>query len=685
MAQDSSSAKEGKVQEVDLDELEVNILILCKTANALNPAAQFLTRRGWPTTVMTNTSKAVEFVAEKKPDFVLISFSANNPAIAKLPDLFTQTFNITCIGFVETLDAASTSRLNNFKMRYKVQGSPSGPALQRTIRKILSERFNVGNEDTLSAKERERSSNEGSNVTIKGNNHSGNDKVNVQSSKSASGMVTVKGHGDSEGPGASGRGKQSGIGYMPDQKSGSQVGEGSSSDRKGGPAYMPKEGGEAGGQAGFVPSSSSDGSGRAGLSGLGGEGGSEGKADDAEASDRKGLNARGRTGQAGGAEGSEGFKPENSGSGNRPAGTMGGAAVNPSEGYMPDHGDGSTSGRPTLAANAGADANASSADNEDAVSNGKYKMAKKKPRKSLKELAPQGEAAEGAGPSGAAGGGQAAAEAATSADVVAAMKRSLFGESGEDQAAKDHAAAEAAEGSASAPQMSAAEIAALPPAGLLEMAVDQTLRRVCTQTQDDEHHPLGLVSKVGVFPIDSATLSGYLVVGMENVPEKVDDFFLKSCETSLKEDFQALSVPATLQPGFWVHVPEVRFVDWAGTKAQFQVLSPHDRSEVAVAYFPTGAPLPRAQISQEQDMYSIKIDDISTTQPINFKAYLHLKKNKKYFLYLRNGRRLQPEQKQRLKGRNVDNIFMKGVDVENLRMYLAAAFLRNSIKGEDAA
>ncbi|NJL24467.1 MAG: hypothetical protein HC902_04400 [Calothrix sp. SM1_5_4] len=91
-------------------------------------------------------------------------------------------------------------------------------------------------------------------------------------------------------------------------------------------------------------------------------------------------------------------------------------------------------------------------------------------------------------------------------------------------------------------------------------------------------------------------------------------------------------------------------------------------------------PIPKAREAEDSGMYGIGIDDISTDQPVTFKAYLHLRKNQKYFLYLRNGRQLQPEQKKRLKYRSIDNIYMKSVDVENLRMYLAASFLNETIR-----
>src|SRR5262249_8738871 len=131
----------------------------------------------------------------------------------------------------------------------------------------------------------------------------------------------------------------------------------------------------------------------------------------------------------------------------------------------------------------------------------------------------------------------------------------------------------------------------------------------------------------------------------------------------------------------WLDVPEVGFEEFvAGASAVFNFKIDHHGIELGVAYFRSEKPLPRPILTGEKGMYKLPVADISTENPVNFKAYIHLKVNQKFFLYLRNGRRLQPEQKQRLFEGDVRHIYMKSVDIENLRMFLAAAFLRHLIK-----
>ena len=150
--------------------------------------------------------------------------------------------------------------------------------------------------------------------------------------------------------------------------------------------------------------------------------------------------------------------------------------------------------------------------------------------------------------------------------------------------------------------------------------------------------------------------------------------------------FQSSGVPGKLEPGFWVSIPEVDFLSWSEKTAKFSVHLNHEGIEISAAFFQSEKSLPKISESPGNGMVSLDVTEVSTELPVNFKAYLHMAKNEKYYLYLRNGRKLQAEQKQRLKENKVGNFHMKNVDKENVRMFLAAVFLSDSIKaGEDAA
>ena len=116
---------------------------------------------------MNNISKAIEYISEKRPDFVLLSYDHPSPALAKLPDLIAQTFNIPCVAFVETNNNASMQKLSQLKMRHKIFGQPSGPNFQRTLRRILAEKFDVRLDDKAAHEESSHGEKSGS-INVRG-------------------------------------------------------------------------------------------------------------------------------------------------------------------------------------------------------------------------------------------------------------------------------------------------------------------------------------------------------------------------------------------------------------------------------------------------------------------------------------------------------------------------------------
>lgn len=126
---------------INIDELEVSILMLVKSPSSHQTAGTFLSRRGWPTTIHGQLPKAIKAISTEKPDFVLVSLNFPHPAIAKFAPLFKKTFGVEVVMFCESMDASSVAKLSKITS-HKIVGGPSGPNLQRTLRRILQEKFN---------------------------------------------------------------------------------------------------------------------------------------------------------------------------------------------------------------------------------------------------------------------------------------------------------------------------------------------------------------------------------------------------------------------------------------------------------------------------------------------------------------------------------------------------------------
>lgn len=116
---------------------EIRILIIAKNVSNFQKAAQFLTRRGWPSDVVGNVKQAVEYVVKHRPMFVMVSFSHPNANVTKLPNLLTQTFKATCIAFGENTDPKTTARLHGCRLKHIFYGVLSGPSIHMRIKKIL--------------------------------------------------------------------------------------------------------------------------------------------------------------------------------------------------------------------------------------------------------------------------------------------------------------------------------------------------------------------------------------------------------------------------------------------------------------------------------------------------------------------------------------------------------------------
>jgi hypothetical protein len=555
----------SNIQDVDIDDIEVVILIVAKSPPKITQAANFLSRRGWPTTVLSNLSQAIEFATDRKPDFVLISINHPNPAIHKFSELLSSTFGSTCVGFAENNDTASASRLTKSAIPAKIQGQASGPNLHRSLRKLLAEKLNIQLDDKgQSTAERSASAN---NVTVKG-------EAGATANKGPT-MIKGEAHESAADPKFENESISSGK-YTMTKKNRRTLKELSQNPLdKPGDVVM----GENKDLAAELKRS---------LFGDRPETAVPDVAEESETENGAGIAAPVR------AEGPRSISRQTA-----PPESSSSSSQGPA--YMPDH-----SAKPETG-HAGA-----------------------------------------IGHPGYAHGKTPAVTAQASAAV--------------------------------APKE--AEAPAPVPAGpyaAVHQAVQAALEKIC-RPKTGAHAPIRIIEQVGVFPVDSPNLPGYLVLAWPHEEMRAIEPFFKSAQKILQATFTEMGVKGKIEPGFFVTLPQVDFGPWAQDEAAFSFSTSHGNEEIGVAFFATNRPIPKPKQIDDKTMYSIGLESISTEQPVNFKVYLHMKKNKKYFLYLRNGRQLQPEQKQRLEGKQIKDLYMKTIDVENLRMFLASCHLRQRVK-----
>lgn len=613
-------------QEVDLDDLEVVILVIAKNPQRISQAANFLTRRGWPTTVQSNLSRAIEFASERKPDIVLISVNHPNPAMSKFSELLQTAFGATCVAFAENMDAASGARLAKSNLPVKIQGQASGPNLHRSLRKILAEKFNIQIDDKGQSAERPASDKD---IKVKGNSAADQQIV----------MQKTEGAGHKRGPTMI-RGEAAA-----DEDTRSETSEAVSS----GKYTMAKRTRRSLRERSANPLDQ------------------PGDVVMGESKDLAEKMKRALFGDAAvdaeNAAVAEMYEEEHSG----PA-------------YMPNHDD--EGGDPD-------DVNPDFDENGRAVTSRRPAGGRKKeevfsdgPRSYGQAMAAAQRASANAKehkamaghPAGPSTGGSAVPNSGVES------KSSDFGAPGSSQGESNGAGSSPGQASFGAGQRPEhKELTAVGPHSIIQRAVQEALAKICRPASGDQQ-PIRMIERVGVFPVDSPSLPGYLVLAWPHEETRAIEPFFKRAQQIIGETFREMNVQAAVEPGFFVQLPQVDFVPWAYEEAAFCFSTAHGNEEIGVAFFATDKPIPKPKQSEDKSMYSIDVSEISTNEPVTFKVYLHMKKNKKFFLYLRNGRQLQPEQKERLEGHQVKDLYMKTIDVENMRQFMASCHLKQKLK-----
>lgn len=618
---------EASNQPVDLDEIEVEVLFIAKKASGLKHTASFLSRRGWPTTVLDNLSKAIEFISEKQPDFILLSVNHPSPGISKLPDLIVQNFNLTCIGFAEGLEASSVSKLNNYKVQHKISGQASGPNVHRAIRKILSERFNIQTEDSSHSSAKEKA--EGSSKTvIKGTGTSAADgPTMIQKSGIDNSMKSAMVHGS-------------------DGASGDMAIESNSSNPNGGKKRKSLK--ELSGDARSPITSDHDAHGK-NKDSLRGTSHNPAQMTSEQLAEmiKKSIAA-----EEAGPQPAPEPEPIDDSLLNLDFEAIGNSAMR------------------SLAPNPPPTAGTSEKD-------------------FLEDVERVAAAMKAAASSTGEGAGTADMSSLSPASSFAPPQSPAPSASSSTQLSPQPPAPSANASSRNAESVDNGVSSVNKSPGdenitELQRAIQFGLRETLAGWEKTRAKPLAEVEEIAVIPIDADTGSGYIVMAWPK--ETISrDVLLPRVQHCLKKSFAQLSVAGTIESGFWIPVPKIAFKPWAQKQGDFHFLMEQKEFEVAVTFIATHQALPKVRSVANSDMLAVGVKDISTEEPVNFQAYLHLEKNQRHYLYLRAGRRLQPKQKERLQKAKVKDFHMKNSDGEKVREFLVNAHLNECIRKFKAA
>lgn len=128
-----------------------HLLIIKSQKGSLPAIEQFLGNREWKLHATTNLKEALTYLISQKPSFVMISMDHPNKKVRALPRILSQALPCFVMAYTESSSTLSFKNLIESGCQYRINPPATGPAVERTINKILKDQ-----EVEKERKERER-------------------------------------------------------------------------------------------------------------------------------------------------------------------------------------------------------------------------------------------------------------------------------------------------------------------------------------------------------------------------------------------------------------------------------------------------------------------------------------------------------------------------------------------------
>lgn len=191
------------------------------------------------------------------------------------------------------------------------------------------------------------------------------------------------------------------------------------------------------------------------------------------------------------------------------------------------------------------------------------------------------------------------------------------------------------------------------------------------------------VNKVGVIPLVSEEMPGYLVVNYPNEDELVEDF-LHEVFKELKAKYPDTSFLS--QTPIVVDFNRFLISEWIKEKAQVLVRSARGSNELLVSYVQSDEKIPRLMPSGSE-LLVFDFDGFCFDHPLTFETYLNLKKNNKVIRYTAKGDVAEEKRFRRIKQIMPDAICIKEKDERNFKQFFLtqSLFCMHGVKAKKEA
>lgn len=185
-------------------------------------------------------------------------------------------------------------------------------------------------------------------------------------------------------------------------------------------------------------------------------------------------------------------------------------------------------------------------------------------------------------------------------------------------------------------------------------------------------------SNIACLIIESPKFSGYLVAALGK-NRRIDQNFMNTIRERLTRFLKDAGEPIRDDEPMNLKIRAVDFEGWALECAQFLRKSVHQGEEIAMAFFPFQEANTKVENSAQADMGAVKLDELTADVQVDFNVYVYLPANNKYVLYTPRGSKFYGSQKQRLEKMGVTHMHIKRTELQDVSRYRAQNYLNAKV------
>ena len=218
-----------------------------------------------------------------------------------------------------------------------------------------------------------------------------------------------------------------------------------------------------------------------------------------------------------------------------------------------------------------------------------------------------------------------------------------------------------------------------PDESIIAIGTQEALEQSVELSVVDSIEAIAATTRVACIQVNSDFVSGYLLAAFGSDRE-VDCALIEMVRVRLLEFMKENDTSFSTEDALEFDLKEVPFESWAEGQGDFLRKSVHRGQEIAMAFFPFVVPDRALEISGEETMLMLNMDEIVGDAKVDFDLYVYLPTNHKYILYTRKGNRLPLDQRDRLNLKGVSKMHLRKEAKPDVKRYRVRNYLNKKIE-----